>query len=101
MNLRRLISASAIAAALLGSVAMPSRPAAAADSPALQPTYTGDCAHLPAGSTCIEFADGYIWLVEDTITGWGSNHGTVQIAYGTTADYGHAFGTSMVWTLSK
>ena len=35
-----------------------------------QKSYLLDCKSRPAGSVCISYADGYIWLVYDSIAGW-------------------------------
>jgi hypothetical protein len=99
MLTRRLTALVAILA-LIGGAATSVLPARA-DTPTRQSTFTGDCAHRPAGDLCVEFSDGFVWLVQDSITDWGSNHGTIQIAYGRTANYAHALGTDLVWTLEK
>ena len=65
-----------------------------------QASYSGDCLSRPAGSVCIGFSDGYIWLVYDGITGWSSDvwEGyNIQIAHGCgSADYYHILGTNFV-----
>jgi hypothetical protein len=87
-----------VAAAILGGVAVQATPAHA--EPATpQASYQGDCLRPPAGATCLEFADGYRWLVEDTITTWGRNHGPIQMAYGRNANYAHQLGTDLIWVL--
>jgi hypothetical protein len=98
--LKRRLTALIATLALLGGGAPAALPARA-DTPTHQPSYSGDCAHHPAGENCIEFSDGYVWLIQDSIVDWGSNHGTLQMAYGRTANYAHALGTDMVWTLAK
>ena len=100
MAIARLMLGLALTGALFGGAALGTAPARA-QSPAVQPSYEGDCDGLPAGAVCLEFADGYVWAVEDTVTGWGMNHGTVQMAYGLKANYAHALGTEIVWTLDK
>ena len=100
MAMTRLLLGLAVAGALFGGAALRSA-SAGAETSAVQPSFAGDCSALPAGSVCLEFVDGYVWAVEDTITGWGMNHGTVQMAYGLKANYAHALGTEMVWTLDK
>jgi hypothetical protein len=32
-----------------------------------QPSYPGDCGRRPAGTVCMAYTDGYIWLVEDVV----------------------------------
>jgi hypothetical protein len=81
----------------------PAAPAttAAASSPEFthQPSYGGDCPHRPAGTTCVAFSDGYIWLVRDSIGGWRDGQPyqgqSVQIAMGA-HDYEHVLGTDLV-----
>ena len=99
MNARFLLGLLA-AGALFAGAALGMVPARA-ETAAVQPRYAGDCGALPAGSVCLEFVDGYVWAVEDTVVGWGMNHGTVQMAYGLNANYAHALGTEMVWVLPK
>lgn len=96
----RVLALLTLAVALLGA-SRPGMQAAAAAGFEPRPSYTGDCAQPPVGASCLVFDDGYIWLVPDVATGWGENHGTVQIAYGRSADYAHALGTTGVWTLPK
>ena len=99
MAITRFLLSLAVAGALFGGAAL--RALAGAETTAVQPSFAGDCMVLPAGSVCLEFVDGYVWAVEDTITGWGMNHGTVQMAYGLKANYAHALGTETVWTLER
>jgi hypothetical protein len=49
----------------------------------------------PPGSVCVEYNDGYIWLVWDTITGFDINE-NIQIAQGVCADYHHILGTNCI-----
>ena len=61
-----------------------------------EPPYTGDCGASPSGTVCLEFSDGYIWLISDTI---GSRRTEiiqpsiviypVEIAVGAKASYYH------------
>lgn len=81
---------------LIGRTAFGAQPAAA-EGFTHQPGFTGECGHQPGGLVCLEFADGYTWPVQDTITGWGRNHGDIQIAYGVNANYAHVLGTDLVW----
>ncbi|MGO8735195.1 MAG: hypothetical protein ACLQVM_20650 [Terriglobia bacterium] len=71
-----------------------------------EPSYSGDCASPPAGSACIRFRDGYLWLVQDVIKGkreevgaWGS-HQVVE-ATGKQSHYQHILGTQYVKTVAK
>ena len=71
-----------------------------------EPSYRGDCARPPAGSTCIRFRDGYLWLVQDVVKGkreevgaWGI-HQVVE-ATGKQSHYQHILGTQYVKTLAK
>ncbi len=69
-----------------------------------QAPYAGDCLMRPAGSVCIKYDDGYIWLVYDSIIGWdesvwqGKNE---QSAIGTSADYYHILGTWLIKRVPK
>lgn len=87
-----------VTAVILGGVAASVTPAHA-ESATIRASYQGDCHRPPAGFFCIEFDDGYRWLVEDTITTWGRNHGPIQMAYGLTANYAHELGTEKIWLL--
>jgi hypothetical protein len=71
-----------------------------------EPPYSGDCASPPAGSACIRFRDGYLWLVQDVIKGkreevgaWGS-HQVVE-ATGKQSHYQHILGTQYVKAVVK
>ncbi len=71
-----------------------------------EPSYSGDCASPPAGSACIRFRDGYLWLVQDVIKGkreevgaWGT-HQVVE-ATGKQDHYQHILGTQYVKTVAK
>jgi hypothetical protein len=87
-----------MAAVILGGVAVHTMPAQA-ETATIQPSYPGDCHRPPAASLCIEFDDGYRWLVEDTIVAWGRNHGPIQMAYGLKANYAHELHTEKIWLL--
>lgn len=70
-----------------------------------QASYAGDCGSRPAGSVCIEYEDGYVWLVYDSILGWGED-GTwqgkkISVAKGFKADYHHVLGTLLVKQVPK
>jgi len=71
-----------------------------------KPSYSGDCANPPAGSACLRFRDGYLWLVEDVVAGrreevgaWG-NHQVVE-ATGKQGRYQHILGTQYVKSVAK
>ena len=53
-----------------------------------QTSYAGDCSILLPGEVCLNFNDGYKWLVYESITGWSSNN-DVEIAIGTKGEYHH------------
>jgi hypothetical protein len=61
-----------------------------------QPSFTGDCLTRPSGSVCLQFTDGYRWLVFDVIMGWGGISAGTERAIGATADYYHVLGTTLV-----
>jgi hypothetical protein len=75
---------------------------AAASSPgfAHQSSYGGDCGQRPAGTTCLKFSDGYVWLVRDGIGGWRNGPSyqgrSVEIALGAVHSYEHVLGTDLV-----
>lgn len=98
--LKRWMLAIGITAAVLAGAALAPF-SAEAETPASQPSYTGNCGALPAGSSCLEFEDGFVWLVQDTITTSGRNHGPIQMFYGRRANYAHALGTELVWLLPQ
>jgi hypothetical protein len=69
-----------------------------------QPSYSGDCGNKPAGSVCLAFSDGYVWLVYDAISGW-AQHGywdgrPIRSAIGFWAEYYHVLGTNLVFERS-
>ena len=70
-----------------------------------RPSYVGDCAQRPAGSTCVKFADGYVWLVDDGVVGWGEDESwdgkTVQVVQGGQATYYHVLDTLLVKRIPK
>ena len=65
-----------------------------------QASWDGDCLKRPTGSECIIFGDGYIWLVYDSIHGWGSagewQGNLIEVAEGSKADYYHIKNTNYV-----
>ena len=64
-------------------------------------SYQGDCNATPPGTVCVEYSDGYIWLVQDTLIGWDFEGTTIEIAQGYSADYHHTLGTLLVRTVFK
>lgn len=70
-----------------------------------QPSYGGDCENRPSGTVCIGYDDGYIWLVEDSVTGWGMetcNGYQIQLAFGSfKGDYYHILNTNYVKFVPK
>jgi hypothetical protein len=71
-----------------------------------QPSYTGDCKQRPAGTVCLGFDDGYIWLVSgESVVGWAYGEPwqgqQVQIVQGVKADYHHVLGTLLVKVVTK
>jgi hypothetical protein len=96
----RLFAALLVLVSLAGGATLAVRPAAA-DGFMHQASFSGDCRPQPGGTACLVYADGYVWPVRDTITGWGRNHGDVQIAYGVHAAYAHVLGTDLVWVLAN
>ena len=66
-----------------------------------QPAYTGDCMSPPAGSACIGFKDGYIWLVFDLVqskrfTATPSLGKTIETVLGGENEFHHILNTSLV-----
>jgi len=65
-----------------------------------QESYSGDCKSRPAGTVCIKFSDGYLWLVEDSILGgWKvleENGQQIGAAAGYKASYYHILNTNLV-----
>jgi hypothetical protein len=66
-----------------------------------QDSYQGDCNATPSGMICVQYSDGYVWLVQDTIVGWAYEGTTIEIAQGSSADYYHTLGTLLVRTVFK
>lgn len=60
-----------------------------------QESYSLDCASRPACTVCVNYDDGFIWLVRDSIRSWESA-GAVQTAIGLVARYQHVSGTNFV-----
>lgn len=66
-----------------------------------QLSYSGDCRKRPAGSVCIGYADGYIWLTYAGIKGWDTKPAAwqgrdIQVALADNGDYFHILGTRYV-----
>lgn len=62
-------------------------------------TYQGDCAQRPAGTVCVRFDDGFVWLINESVVGWESHigtQGTVQIANGSQSSYHHILYTNLI-----
>lgn len=70
-----------------------------------QASYGGDCTNRPAGTVCVKFGDGFLWLVKDAITGRSNagvhNGNKVLVAHGVKADYHHVSGTNLVRVVSR
>lgn len=67
----------------------------------VQAGYQGDCGQRPEGSICLQFGDGYTWLIYDSIIGSRETKEThqgnpVQIRIGAAAEYHHVLGTNLV-----
>ena len=59
----------------------------------------GDCGSKPTSMVCVWYADGYVWLVNDTILSWGRSQKEempVQIAFGAKALYYHVLNTNLI-----
>jgi len=64
-----------------------------------QESYSGDCKLRPSGTTCYELADGYIWLLSDSVHDWHymqDDGKSVQAAVGSNARYYHIVNTNFV-----
>jgi hypothetical protein len=71
-------------------------------------TYTGSCDNLPMGTTCLTYADGFIWTVSDYLTdnnpslvGFDNNGKAIESIHCETADYYHILGTLFVKSVPK
>jgi hypothetical protein len=67
----------------------------------VQVSYQGDCSQRPEGSICLQFSDGYTWLIYDSIVGDQDTEETyqgqpIQIRLGAAAEYHHVLGTNLV-----
>ena len=71
------------------------------EKPSFDETSIGGCLNRPAGTICIRFTDGYLWLVSDqAILDWeirgACPEGTVGVAVGVRAEYHHIYRTNLV-----
>lgn len=67
----------------------------------VQASYAGNCAQRPEGSICLQFSDGYTWLIYDSIVGSRDTDETyqgkpIQIRLGAAAEYHHVLGSNLV-----
>jgi hypothetical protein len=60
-----------------------------------QASYSLDCTARPACTVCVQYDDGYVWLVRDSIRSW-ERSGAIQRAVGHRARYEHILGTNSV-----
>ena len=63
-----------------------------------QDSYSRDCATRPENTVCIRYDDGYVWLVADSIAGWGTEGDRIQITKGDNGEYYHILETNCVKT---
>jgi hypothetical protein len=70
-----------------------------------QGSYTADCMYTPAGSRCVRFDDGFVWLIYDgviTREEFGAFQGKKIIqAIGQRATYLHILGTNLVRVVAR
>ena len=71
-------------------------------------SYTGSCDNLPLGTTCLTYADGFIWAVSDylidnnpSLVGFDNNRRPIESIHCETADYYHIIGTLFVKSVPK
>lgn len=60
-----------------------------------QPSFAGNCAQRPPGTVCAEFADHYIWLIDESVTGDAKN-GDIESIIGTKSIFLHILNTKKV-----
>jgi hypothetical protein len=65
-----------------------------------QPSFAGNCQTIPPGKVCASYSDGYIWLVDEPITGTTKNQ-DIQSRIGTKNIYLHILNTKMVKKVPK
>ena len=70
----------------------------------LQESFEGICEPKPRGMVCVQFTDGYIWIVSDNIVGRSSRQDEgkqVEIAIGLKFFYYHVPSTTSVRQVSR
>lgn len=60
-----------------------------------QESYPLDCTLRPRCTVCVQYDDGFVWLVRDSIQSW-ERTGDVQTATGLTGRYEHIIGSNSV-----
>lgn len=66
-----------------------------------QDSYLRDCATRPENTACVRYDDGFVWLVEDVVAGWGTEGDRIQITKGNNGEYYHILETNCVKTIRK
>lgn len=64
-----------------------------------QESYAGDCRARPAGTVCLRYKDGYVWLIRGGVSGWETRvegARTIQAAVASNGRYEHILGTRKV-----
>lgn len=65
-----------------------------------QPSYTGNCQNRPPGTVCAKYEDGYIWLIDEPVTGWNKTQ-NIQAAIGSNHIFLHILNTTQVKKVPK
>lgn len=65
-----------------------------------QPSYAGNCQVRPPGTVCAKYSDGYIWLINEPVTGWSKNQ-DIQAAIGSKTLFQHILNTKLVKKVPK
>jgi hypothetical protein len=65
-----------------------------------QPSYHGDCKVRTPGKVCAEYEDGYIWLIDESVTAWQKNQ-DIQAAIGAKHEFLHILKTNLVKEVPK
>jgi hypothetical protein len=65
-----------------------------------QPSFTGNCDTRPPGTVCLRFQDGYVWLIDEAVTG-GTKTQDIQSAFGTQHIFLHILNTKLVKKVPK